>query len=68
MAQLLVFQPSLAACPQANALNLFTAALLLLHALRPSQLVGWERAAARWAAPAAVVAVAAVAAGVTQQA
>lgn len=42
---------------QANALNLFTATLALLHALRPPVPGPWVAAAGPWAAPVAALAV-----------
>lgn len=54
-------------CVQANALNLFAAVLMTLHALRPAQATQAARVAATWATPAAMTAVAGVGVAVTQQ-
>jgi hypothetical protein len=53
----LPFAPSL----QANALNLFTAVLFALHALRPGHYSPAAAAAARWVAPVAVTSIAGIA-------
>ncbi len=52
---------------QANALNLFTAVLLTLHALRPAQLGPVSVALGRFGAPLAAAAVASVGIAVTTQ-
>ncbi len=52
---------------QANALNLFTAVLLTLHALRPAQPGPISRALGRFGAPVAAAAVASVGLAVTTQ-
>jgi hypothetical protein len=53
---------------QANALNLFTVVLLMLHALRPAHAGPLAVQAARWVTPSAMVAVGGIALAVTQQA
>lgn len=58
---------SLGTLHQANALNLFTSVLLLLHTLRPPQPGPMSHVVARFGAPAAAAVVAAVGLAVTTQ-